>query len=45
MLVVGAKEVEENSVAVRSREDGDIGTMIIAEFKEKILKEIQNKTK
>ena len=45
MLVVGAKEVEENLVAVRSRQDGDIGTMSIEEFKEKILKEIKNKTK
>ena len=45
MLVVGAKEVEENTVAIRSREDGDIGTMKIEEFKEKILAEIKNKKK
>ncbi len=45
MLIVGAKEVEENTVAVRSRKDGDIGTMSIQDFKEKILKEIENKTK
>ena len=32
MLVVGPKEVEGNLVSVRSREDGDIGTMKIEEF-------------
>ena len=43
MLVVGAKEVEENTVAVRSRKDGDIGTMNIEAFKQKLLQEIKNK--
>ncbi len=42
MLIIGAKEVEGNTVSVRSREDGDIGTVKIEEFKEKILKEINN---
>ena len=32
MLVVGAKEVENGLVSVRSREDGDIGTMNFDEF-------------
>ncbi len=45
MLVVGAKEVEENTVAVRSREDGDVGTMAVAEFIKKIVNEIDNKRK
>ena len=45
MLVVGAKEIEENTVAVRSREEGDVGTMTVEEFTEKIVKEIENKTK
>ena len=45
MLVVGAREVEENTVAVRSREDGDIGTMKADEFVEKIKNEAENKTK
>lgn len=45
MLVVGSKEVEENTVAVRSREDGDVGTMMIEEFKEKLLNEIEKKNK
>ncbi len=43
MLVVGSKEVEENLVAVRSRKDGDIGTMKVEEFESKILKEIEEK--
>ncbi len=43
MLVVGPKEVEENLVSVRSRENGDIGTMKIEEFENKILKEIEEK--
>lgn len=45
MLVVGAKEIEEHTVAVRSREDGDLGTMTVDEFTEKIGKEIENKKK
>ena len=45
MLVVGAKEVENNLVAVRSRKSGDIGTMKMEEFKKKILEEINNKSK
>ena len=45
MLVIGQKEVDKNLVAVRSRKDGDIGTMTIEEFKNKILEEIKNKTK
>ena len=43
MLIVGAKEVEENTISVRSRKDGDIGTMKVKEFKEKIIDEIEKK--
>ena len=43
MLVLGAKEQEENIVAVRSRKDGDIGTMKVEEFADKVQKEIDNK--
>ena len=43
MLVLGAKEQENNAVAVRSRKLGDIGQMPIEEFLEKIQKEIKNK--
>ncbi|MBQ7881803.1 MAG: threonine--tRNA ligase, partial [Treponema sp.] len=44
MLVVGAKEVEGNLVAVRSRKDGDIGQMSFEEFKEKLQNEIESKS-
>ncbi len=39
MAVVGAKEVENNEVGVRSREDGDIGAMDLNEFINKLKKE------
>ena len=45
MLVLGAKEVEENLVAIRSREEGDLGTMNVDEFVAKIKDEVENKTK
>ena len=43
MLVVGAKEVETNAVAVRSRKAGDIGQMPVDEIIEKIKNEIDKK--
>ena len=43
MLVLGAKEVEANAVAVRSRKAGDIGQMPIDEFIAKIQEEIETK--
>ena len=36
MLVVGDKEMETNTVGVRSRTDGDIGAMSLEEFIEKV---------
>ncbi len=45
MVVVGAKELEEGTVAVRSRDDGDLGTMAISDFEQKILDELENKGK
>ncbi len=36
MLVVGDKEVEAKTVAVRSREEGDMGTMSIEDFEQKL---------
>jgi len=36
MLVLGDKELEENTVAVRERKDGDIGAMSLEKFKELI---------
>ena len=41
MLIIGDKEVEENQIGVRSRSDGDLGAMKLDEFKEKIIKEIE----
>lgn len=43
MLVIGAKEVEANAVAIRSRKAGDIGQMPIDEFISKIQEEIKTK--
>ncbi len=43
MLIVGDKEVENGTVSVRSRKNGDMGVMKIQEFKELLLKEIQEK--
>jgi threonyl-tRNA synthetase len=45
MLVVGQKEMETNTVGVRSRQDGDIGAMEIKDFTSKILEEIRNYSK
>ena len=42
MLVVGDKEIESNSVGVRSRTEGDIGSMTINEFENKIKAELKN---
>ncbi|HEX3100175.1 MAG TPA: threonine--tRNA ligase, partial [Pyrinomonadaceae bacterium] len=39
MLVLGDKELEDGTVAVRERKQGDIGAMPLAEFKEKIAAE------
>ncbi|MBR3255306.1 MAG: threonine--tRNA ligase [Clostridia bacterium] len=39
MLVIGDKEKENKQVAVRSREDGDIGVMSLSDFIETYLKE------
>ena len=45
MLVIGAKEVEENTISVRSREQADLGTMKVDDFIEKIKDEVENKKK
>jgi threonyl-tRNA synthetase len=44
MLIIGDKEVEDGTVAVRSRTKGDLGTMKLEEFKDMLLKEIEEKT-
>lgn len=44
MLVIGDKEMEAGTVAVRSRKGGDMGTMELGGFIEKVLEETANKT-
>ncbi|MDD2401835.1 MAG: threonine--tRNA ligase [Clostridia bacterium] len=43
MLVVGDKELENRTVALRKRDEGDKGAVDYQEFKEELLKEIENK--
>jgi len=43
MLVVGDKEVENNTVGVRSRTEGDLGAMDMKAFETKIREEIEAK--
>ena len=43
MVIVGQKEEEENILSVRSRKDGDIGSMETNEFIEKVIKEDKEK--
>ena len=45
MLVVGGKEAEAGTLAVRSRKDGDLGSMSYPEFETKLLEEIDSKAK
>ncbi|WP_202710308.1 threonine--tRNA ligase [Sporosalibacterium faouarense] len=43
MLIVGEKEVNDETVSVRDREEGDIGAMKIEEFVNKVVEEIETK--
>ncbi|MEM1484780.1 threonine--tRNA ligase [Oscillospiraceae bacterium PP1C4] len=45
MLVIGDKEIEANSVAVRSRRDGDKGVMTVEDFIAMAVKEVTEKVK
>ena len=45
MLVVGEKEMEANTVGVRSRKDGDVGAVEVDKFIKTVLEEIKNFTK
>ncbi len=44
MLLVGDKDIENNTVSIRDRRDGDIGSMALADFIAKITEEVANKT-
>ncbi|MGM0499992.1 MAG: threonine--tRNA ligase [Bacillota bacterium] len=43
MLIVGGREEENGTVSVRDRREGDLGTSKLSEFKDNLLKEIENK--
>ncbi|NLW24935.1 MAG: threonine--tRNA ligase [Clostridia bacterium] len=43
MLVIGDREVENNTVSLRKRGEGDLGAVPFHEFKEKVLEEIKKK--
>ena len=43
MVIIGDKEVEAGVISVRSRKDGDLGSMTEAEFTSRILTEIASK--
>ena len=45
MLVLGDKEAENDSVSVRYRTKGDIGTMTVDELCERMLHEIKTKAR
>ncbi len=45
MLIIGDKEVEANMVAVRSRRDGDLGTMTREDFIAKAIEEVNTRAK
>ena len=45
MLVIGEREAEAGLVSVRSRKDGDIGTMTLDDFIAKALKEVADKAR
>ena len=44
MLIIGDKEDENGVVAVRSRKSGDLGTMTLEAFAEKVLDEIKTRS-
>ncbi|MGM9588666.1 MAG: threonine--tRNA ligase [Faecousia sp.] len=45
MLIIGDKEAEEKAVAVRSRKEGDLGTMPLMDLVEKLEVEIRTKAR
>lgn len=43
MIIAGDNEAETNTVSVRSRRDGDLGSMTAAELLDRLIDEISNK--
>jgi threonyl-tRNA synthetase len=44
MLIIGAKEQEQNQVSVRHRDRGDEGALGVGDFKEKVVAEIRSRS-
>ncbi|MGG7060352.1 His/Gly/Thr/Pro-type tRNA ligase C-terminal domain-containing protein, partial [Clostridium tertium] len=44
MLIVGEKEAAENKISVRSRDNGEIGSLELNEFIATVLKEVEDRT-
>ena len=43
MAVIGQKEIDSGTLAIRSRKDGELGAMSVEDFIDKALKEIESK--
>lgn len=43
MLILGDKEQENNNLSLRDRREGDLGTISLEDFQERLLEEIQEK--
>ena len=43
MIIAGEKEMNEGTVSVRSRKNGDLGTMTLDEFMAMLGKEVEDK--
>jgi threonyl-tRNA synthetase len=43
MVVIGDKEIENNQIAVRSRKEGQLGTMKVEEFVDRVMQEVKSK--
>ena len=44
VCVIGDKEIEQNSVAVRARGIGQVGTFTVEEFIDKVVSEIKSRS-
>lgn len=45
LLIVGDKEAESNTVSVRCRKEGDLGSMAFADFKDRLAQEVATKAR
>ena len=42
MVVVGDKDIENNTISIRKRKEGDLGAMTVEQFLEKIVPDRDN---